>query len=604
MSTDKGLELLATVIDQYCECCEPRYELPYTHEELIDLLSRVKNGSVLTREEYLELKLLLYNDDDSEGNMSGDVLFTGDYIDLKNKPFIPTNIVQLRDYDSFMAELNSRLEDLSARDDSLEDSIDDNARFIAAIEVVVMDEIEKLSKIIDACKLFEGDSLDDVIKSIQGELRWIDPLREDIAKGKVLSEREFTAAYEELLLSITGTAEGLKGIIKDVIAQSIIDPGEPNTSSNKRLDSIGEALATKVDKVYGYGLSENDFTNKYKEILDTILNRNPDGSGTLMQYVTDIVSRYEIEFDSMIKAAVEQMNEFTENEIQDMKQQLQDIKDEVSVELEEAKGTVVDSVVFKAGDGPASISIGGLMKGTELENRSVREVLLEILCPFVYPSVSANIILAHPTYLYRIGDTVEIKGIQANVERGSLPINRVIFKQKSGNKYKTLGAYSGEITSFYFPDILEITHSIEDNYFMVDVEDTSGNISSCGAGIIEFVYPTFYGHLDASADFTENNIRSLYEVLKRNGEECQFSYTTQNQRMVLAIPDHYGSLVEIVDQNGYIITNSFDIKTVNLRFEVKEKVGNAYQVNKYTQPYRVYYSSPNTVQGFEVTFKF
>jgi phosphoribosylaminoimidazole-succinocarboxamide synthase len=607
MSTDKNLELLATIIDQYCECCEPRYELPYTHNELIEILSRIRQGVVLTEEEYNALRLILYPGD-NDNNIEGDVLFSGDYLDLKNKPFIPKNMSDLKDYPTIMQRINQMINALSDKDIELAEKISDNARFISAIEIVVTDELERLSKLIDACRLFQGESLDDVIANIQAELDWLDLLREDLDEGKVLSEKDFTATYEEILKSIVNTADGLTGYIKKVIAESIIEPGEPNGNGVYRLDSIGEALATKVDKIYGYGLSKNDFSDKYKEILDSILNRNGEGTGTLTEYIVDIIDRYEEEFDAMISDVAERMNEYTENAIQEMKAQIGDIKEEVRNEIDDAKQTMYDGVLFKEGDGPTTVAVGGMNKGTELKGKSARQVLLEILCPFTTPIVSAELVLAHPQYLYRIGDIVEVKGIQANIERGSLPIKRVAFKKRIGNTYEVLGAYSGSnVTSFWFEDIFELTSSTDTNYFIVEVEDTEGNVSVSGTDSIDFVYPVFYGNLSSNIainDINEYTVRSLHEVLKRPGEECKLEYTTQFERIVLAIPENYGRIEQIYDQNGYIITNSFDVKTVTLTFEIKEAVGKEYIINRYTQQYYVYYNNPSTVYGFEITYQF
>ena len=606
MSTDKELEFLATIIDQCCDCCEPKFELPYTHDELIEILSRVRNGHILNLQEYEAFKLLLFNKDDGEDNTEGDVLFTGDYLDLKNKPFIPLNMTQLQDYEVIMRALNKRMDELSARDSELEESIDNNARFVSAIEVVLMDEIEKLTKLVEACKLFEGDSLEDVIAAIQGELAGLERLREDLDKGMVLSERVFTEEYNQILDSISNNPEGLAGYIKNVIADSIVDPGQPNNSSNMRLDSIGEALATKVDKDGDKVLSTYDFDDTYKNLLDPVLQMEPSTQRSLVGYIKNVVNVYEDEFDSTISAAVSQMNAYTKEAVQEMKEEVGGIKNEVTKQLNEATSVIKDGAQFKEGDGPTSITIGGLEKGTELEGKTVREILLKMVCPFIYPSVSAELILSFPNQLYEIGDTVEVQGIRAFIEKGSLPINRVVFKQKTGNVYKILKAYAGNVTEHKFldSDIMEITHSIDSDYFVVDVEDTDGNKVSCDVGTIDFVYPVFYGAFGSETTMSETNIRYLYKVLKYYGDECLFTYTTNNERIVLAIPEIYGLVSDIVDQNGYIITNSFETRIVNLHFETREKVGNDYQINKYTMPYRVYYSSPNTVNGFEVTFKF
>ena len=282
---DKDLLFLTDFLEQF-------YVLPYTHDELLDILSRIKNGYFLTLEEYETLKNIIIGDED----IDGDFLFSGNYNDLKNKPYIPKRISDLSDYKTFMSVINNTWAELRSKDTEIEERITNTARFVSALEVALTQDVQRLEKLIDTCKLFEGENLSDVIVNIRDELGWLELIREDLNKGKVLSEKDFTAAYEAILESINNTAEGLTGYIKKVIAESIVDPGQPNGNGTFRLDSIGEALATKVDKVYGYGLSQNDFANRYKEILDEVLFRDANGMGTLQDYIIDIVDRYEVEF--------------------------------------------------------------------------------------------------------------------------------------------------------------------------------------------------------------------------------------------------------------------------------------------------------------------
>ena len=340
--SNNNLTMLANLLEQY-------YILPYDHDELIELLMKIQDGYMLTKEEYDILRLILTPDGgDSDDGQLGDVIFSGNYADLINKPFIPTKMVDLQDYPTIMARFNQMFQSLSDRDKELADSLSDNARFLSALEILLKQDIDRLTKIVETAKLFQGESLESVIENIQGELGWLNEIKEDIQAGKILSERDFTAAYEEILKSIENTSEGLIGIIKDVIAESIIEPGEPNGNGSYRLDSIGEALATKVDKKYGYGLSQYDFSEKYVTILEAILNYEDtkqtggiDLSGTLQGYVIDIVDRYEEEFQYMINDLKDRMMEQVENEIQDMKLYM----DENLDSMEEILNKTVDETI-------------------------------------------------------------------------------------------------------------------------------------------------------------------------------------------------------------------------------------------------------------------
>jgi hypothetical protein len=288
------------------------------------------------------------------------------------------------------------------------------------------------------------------------------------------------------------------------------------------------------------------------------------------------------------------MKLYLSNELSDIRDEMDDVKKETS-----------DGVIFKEGDGPASITLGGVKKGTVLEGKTIREVLLDMLCPFVYPSAVATLELSpHCNYLSRIGNAVEIKGVTVDINKGSLPISRVIFKQKKGSRYETIGAYDSMTTEHWFPEILEITQSISSDHFIVEIYDTEGNSCTVNTQAVDIVYPIFYGTMDGNVEPTTELIENMYELLKYSGTDCSLRYTTSNQSMVFAIPQGYGVVSDIFDQNGYIITKSFKTKTLTLSFEVKEKSGDIIKTNIYKQNYFVYYNNPSTVTGFEITYKF
>ena len=599
---DKNMETLATLIE-HC-CCEPQYKIPFTHDELIEILLKIKDGHVLTENEY-DLIMMLLGSEDNEN--IGDVLFSGDYIDLINKPFIPSKLEDLRDYSIVMGRINSMFNSLSDKDKEIIESINDIARFMSAIEVTLTSDVERLTKLIEACSLFQGESLEDVITGIQGELGWLDELKEDLIAGKVLSEKDFTAAYEEILKSIIEAEEGLIGYIKEVIKESIKDPGKPNGNGVFTLDTIGEALATKVDKTYLKELIDT-YANKYGETLDTIEEK-----GGLTEYLTFFLDQYTGRFTTILNETTRDLLSTVNMKIEELDKRVEEETIKIEDKVEEVKKETYDGFKFQAGDGPVSINIGGLKKGTILEDKSVRDVLLELICPFVLPSVSAELSLAVPDRLYEIGDVVEIIGIRAIADKGSLPIRQMIFKEKIGNTYKTIGTYLGAEQIYHlFPDVYELTHTINDTYFMVEIEDTEGNTSSCGAGSINFVCPIYYGNgnFKNEDEITEESVLSLYnskkihKLLKYMGEECKFEYTTDSEQMLLIIPAEYGPVKHIYDQNNYEITNSFDITPIKMRFYVKEKIGDGYRENEYIKDYYVYHSNFNTVFGFEITFKF
>ena len=350
--SDKNMEALAEFIE-HC-CCEPQYKIPYTHEELIDILSKIKDGHVLTENEYDLIMMLLGSEDGEDIN---NVIFSGDYIDLINKPFIPTKLEHLRDYSTIMNRINSALNSLTAKDELLNERINDVARFLSSIEIVFNNDVERLTKLIEACSLFQGESLEDVISNIQGELGWLDDLKDDIAEGKVLSEKDFTTVYAEILQSIANTEEGLKGIIKNVIKESIKDPGKPNGNGDFTLDSIGEALSKKIDIADLEKIAQNNFTNEYKNLLDPIFK-----VGDLRGYVIGVINDYEDVFESYIADLGEMLMESVEIAINKVQTEVKDRVDDLVEDVTEIKEKTFDEVRFRPEDGPVSINIGGFLK--------------------------------------------------------------------------------------------------------------------------------------------------------------------------------------------------------------------------------------------------
>ena len=600
MPKKNDLFLLAEFIEQ-------NYVLPYTHEELLDLLERIATGHILSNSEYELFKNTILGD-----NIDGEIIFTGDYNDLINKPDIPENMTDLKDYSAIMSRINQLISALDEKDKELTEQVSDNSRFLSALEIVLNKDIKRLEELIKACQLFEGESLNDVILSIQSELGWLEFLKEDISNGKALSDRNFTEIYESVLESIISTAGGLAGYIRNIIAESIVDPGLPNGNGSNRLDSIGEALATKVDYVFGMGLSQHNFSDKYKNILDCVLysKKNEAGEliGSLEDYIMIILDRYEEEFGAMIEDLGDRMNEYTENQIQDMKETLFTGLSEMRQDIDQNKQETLDGVSFKEGDGPVTISIGGIEKGSLLEGRTVRDVLLEILCPFVDTTISLEIELSSKSsFLSRIEDVVEVKRLIANIERGSYPIKRISFYVHTGSQYKELITRDTSMSQYYiynFPDIEEYTSSLEEGHYMVEIEDIEGNISQAYSQPIEVVCPVFYGVIGNNVGITEELLKAQVELLRYYGTTCSIKYTTNNQRMLFAIPSGYGDLVEILDQNGYIITNSFERYSVQLTFKIKELFQGVLVTNKKTVNYTVFCNNPSTVNTFEITYKF
>ena len=575
------------------EFFQDHFNIGYTHTEFMELLAKIKDGYVLSESEYKAFKAILSGNEE-------ELQFSGDYKDLINTPDIPSSLQDLAGYSDFISRINLELESFRKIDGDLSARINAVSLFVKSIETVVKKKIEELEALVYSLQLFQGESLTQVISNIKAELSWLRIISDDIAEGKVLSEKDFTEEYEDLILSIMNHPEGLEGRIKQVIAKSIIEPPKESDGGEYRLDSIGAALATKVDKESGKRLSTNDFSNEYKKMLDAIMNT---GDGTIINYINTKVERSLSQITNEMKAALVENEEYVRQQVDELQDSIVDELLIMRNEINQSTEKVQKGLYFENGEGPSSIALGGLKKDTVLAGRSVHDVLLEILCPLVLPKVTARLNLHSGGYLNQIGAEVVISGISANIEKGSLPIIRIAYKRKVGNVYETLASFNNMTTSYSFAKA--ITQSIGADQYIVEVEDSGGNIVKSNTSAIDIIYPTYYGAL-GEGTITATKLKGLTNSLIRPGGNYKFVFTTNNQMMVFAAPVSHGRAIEIYDQNGYLITNSFTCKELELSFDVTEYIGSTdkTQVNTYKQKYYVYSSNVNTVSSFEVTAKY
>lgn len=105
----------------------------------------------------------------------------------------------------------------------------------------------------------------------------------DKVEGKGLSTEDFTTELKEKLVALPEGAEAnyVKSV-SDEFAVSAEGKLEVKEIASAKVTGLPDALAGKVDKVEGKGLSTNDFTNELKEKLDGM---NADGEANVLEAV-------------------------------------------------------------------------------------------------------------------------------------------------------------------------------------------------------------------------------------------------------------------------------------------------------------------------------
>jgi ABC-type uncharacterized transport system YnjBCD substrate-binding protein len=90
----------------------------------------------------------------------------------------------------------------------------------------------------------------------------------------------------------------------------------------------------------------------------------------------------------------------------------------------------------------------------------------------------------------------------------------------------------------------------------------------------------------------ESLIKSLTKHIEAKGTK-NISYTTEQQKMIIAYPKSYGAIKKILDPNSFDVTNTFT------RTEIKIT-----GLDGTSQSYYVYANNASTVSGFTMTFSY
>ena len=202
----------------------------------------------------------------------------------------------------------------------------------------------------------------------------------------------------------------------------------------------------------------------------------------------------------------------------------------------------------------------------------------EIYCEFSCPQV--NDIMLSGNKILNPELTASITDIG-----GVSQFKKITFKDAAGNTLKQVEIADGVIPSeddLVCPTGLTINPS-EDPYkfdIIVDYDLTrSEGLTTNFSFNLEFVWPTFYG-VSYTVPTTADEIKALgnKELYIEGVTNHEKEITCNKQYDVVAVPSSLGDIIKIKDQNGFDITETYNISTVKLYSDD----GN------YSQDYNVY----------------
>ena len=248
-------------------------------------------------------------------------------------------------------------------------------------------------------------------------------------------------------------------------------------------------------------------------------------------------------------------------------ERMNNIEDGISMALsKEANVTYIS-------DKPSTVAIGGLPLGYTSDGISIVELIDNMLHPYKAPSISLSITPSNT--LYELGATISSLTLKATITQGSNDITSLIFL-KDGSP----------LPSTSNPTLTQ--SNIRNNVtYSAYVSDNINRINSNSINI-KFINPIYIGSL---SEVNSTNIKAMTKKIV-NVSSQSYTYTINNKKMCIAFPSGW-ILRNIIDPNGFDITQSFTKETINI-----------YCLDGNSKPYTVYSSEFTSQSSFTVKFNF
>ena len=271
-----------------------------------------------------------------------------------------------------------------------------------------------------------------------------------------------------------------------------------------------------------------------------------------------------------------------------------DIKaDDVEGAIKEVHTTLVENVTLDWTE-PTTEAVGGIEVGyvPPVDGISVKEFLYNMTHPFVYPTISMQLETADGVFEKNTSKTL------SKIVLTSTDGTKVAFEENNPSIF-VAGVQLTDPTDKVTTSVDKKTYTRElaspivmngtaDKKVVAKVELNGKEISTEKS--YEFIYPFYAASLTGNIVSEYNNTLFVdsNKILTKKSNQV-VSYTHANKVMAFAYPSEYGALSKIVDQNGFDITGTFSATTF-----IYGSVS-----------FRVYCTTiPNTLSGFNVTFKF
>lgn len=539
--------------------------LNFTHEEVDGLLSKVASWidnekRLLTADEYKQLTEALRFLHEFDGN----------YDNLINKPSIPVNISQLKNDVGFTTiNLESIKDWVMMCIDEAELGYEENYVTENTMHNLYNDVYDRLKTDINEMenRIKARYATKDQIKGLEYELEPHKHEAHDI--GSAIRDSE-----------VYTIADDLKDLNKNVIDYK----NKTKEYSNSLVDTkhkINE-LKNSIDTYSTY--SKNQFKKLNEKVEKKAERDHTHDEFSLIQHIEQHDHLNKVVLDVIDSGSLAKWNTV--------------VKFVGNVETISLNGMDQQSFLEgwkNANNKTTTIDVGGVPQGSNLEGKSLYEIIKMMFYPDNGPTLEIEMVPTELNFEIGLENPAVIQSITATVIPGTNPIKNIkLFVDGIQKDIKIDVADGGTFTFNIDESIYSEKRATVESKYKVRVEDEIGLGAEAVAPAINFYYPMFYGVLEQDIDIytvLESDIINQTKIVSDKVNKT-LTYTAKNQKMFYAYPSEYDLLNKITDTNGFNITNTFDITNIDL------------PINGSIINYYVYISNVNSNTNFDITYRF
>ena len=232
---------------------------------------------------------------------------------------------------------------------------------------------------------------------------------------------------------------------------------------------------------------------------------------------------------------------------------------------------------------PTLSALGGIPAGTTFDNVPLKDLLTNLLYPYMPPTVSLSATVA--SGVKELGTSIPNITFTMTTGKKSQNITGVEL-YRSGTKVTTIAdpKPNGGTETYIYQSATTGTCN-----FQAKVSDGKQTVSSNTISYT-FVHPLYIGSLDGVISTpNQTQIKGMTKKVVIKGNQS-FTYTIDTKRMAIACPPGW-TIKQIIDPNNFDITATFKVQTLAITC-----------ADGTNQNYTVYVSEPTTVSNFAVRF--